>query len=150
MSAFTFKYTCASCNTSFEASGVSDFSYGEFVMRSEKGHEVYLEAISSPVFKEVADMVETHPLLAHENDSKRGDVVQKVFSVACDVDLSGKEYAIGVMPKCPNCGSHKMASWDQVSPPRSSSIPSVSHSNWLSLSDAQKLAKVDKAIRDNL
>ena len=53
MSAVVFNYKCNDCNSEFFASGIPDFNYGEFVMRSALGYEAYLNAVENSAFIEV-------------------------------------------------------------------------------------------------
>ena len=54
ISSVLYSFVCASCGTGFQASVVPEMSYGEFVMRSEFGVEVFWEAISNSAFDEVS------------------------------------------------------------------------------------------------
>ena len=82
MSALIFEYKCAACGASFKASGISDFSYGEFVLRTVAGSEAYLDATVCSAYKEVASLVKEHPLTKGKNERDLSDLVQRVFSVA--------------------------------------------------------------------
>lgn len=147
MSAVLYNYVCATCGTEFQASGVPEMSYGEFVLRSESGDEAYLEAVSNVAFNEVSNLVEAHPLLAGVDQCRAGDITQKIFSVACDPTPSGQRFHIGMKPTCPNCSSREMASWGEVHPQKPSQIPSVTQTLWATMKDAEKSDAIDKAIR---
>jgi len=148
MSACIYRFVCSSCGTAFHAAGVPETSYGEFVMRSKSGREVYLEAISNDPFNEVAQMVESHPHMKEMNENESGDVVQKVYTLACDLSPEGEEFFIGLKPVCPCCSSREMASWEEIRPLQLSNILSVTNTKWLALNDSEKLALVDKVIRN--
>lgn len=150
MSACIYNYVCASCGSEFQASGVPEFSYGEFVMRSDSGSEAYLEAITNSSFNEVSELVESNSLLAGFDERRLGDITQKVFTVACDPTENGETFHIGLKPTCPSCSSREMASWEQVHPLSPSSIPFITHTRWESLDDKEKLNLVDVAIRNLL
>ena len=147
MSACVFNFVCATCGTKFFASGLSDFEYGTFVMRSLSGEEVYLEAISSPTYHEFRRLVRASPLLESFEDRKRTKVMQEAFTVACDPDRNGEKFTIGLQPTCPKCSSREMASWGPVSPPESSPIPPVLHTRWSRMTAEEKRKTVDIAIR---
>jgi hypothetical protein len=134
----------------FQASGVPETSYGEFVMRSKSGREVYLEAILNAPFNEIAQMVESHPRIKEMNENESGDVVQKVYTVACDLSPEGEEFFIDLKPACPCCSSREMASWEEIYPHQLSPIPPVTNTRWLALNDLKKSALVDKAIENLL
>jgi len=147
MSAVAYKYVCAECGSAFNASGVLEMNYGEFVMRSEFGEEVYLEATRNVAFNEIADIVEIHPLLLGADQNKIADVVQVVFSEACDPSEKGGVFRIGVHPTCPICSSLDMLSWNEIHPVQHSSIPEVTQNKWAGMTESEKLKAVDKAIR---
>lgn len=150
MSAIVFEYLCGSCGTTFKAAGISDFSYGEFVLCSLNGYEVYLDSISDPIFKEVACLVEKHPLLKQSKPDQEASIMQRVFSIACDPDPKGEPFQIYLPPKCPKCGQINPESWDVSEPIESMDLPSVTHSNWESLTAEEKSFKIDAAIRKML
>jgi hypothetical protein len=147
MGASVFEYTCARCGSLFEASGIGDFFYGEFIMRTASGEEAFLEAVVSPVFHEFIDLADKHPLTPGKDDRRRSCIVQAAFSVACDPGIGGERFHIELGPKCPVCSSHDMKTWRPVEPPRSSTIAAPSHVEWSSLSLEEKQALIDKSIR---
>lgn len=147
MSAVLYNFICASCGAEFQASGVPEMSYGEFVMRSELGEEVYLEAISSPAFDEVSRMVAAHPLLSSVSEGRVGDVIQKIFGVACDLSPLGHKFNIGMKPNCPNCSSREMASWKETSPRQQSQIPFATQVRWALMAESEKIDLLNQSIR---
>jgi hypothetical protein len=147
MGASVFEYTCARCESVFEASGIGDFLYGEFVMRTASGEEAFLEAVVSPVFREFIDLADKHPLISGMDDWKRSSIVQAAFSVACDPGIGGERFHIELGPKCSACSSHDMKTWRPVEPPRSSTITAVSHVKWSSLNLEERRALIDKSIK---
>ena len=148
MSAILYNYVCALCGTKFQASGVPEMSYGEFVLRTISGEEAYLEAITNEAFNEVARGVRAHPSLAGTDQSESGDVAQKVFGVACDLSPCGQRYYIDLNPICPNCSSQEMASWGELHPQQPSPIPSVTQTRWALMDGAEKADVINKAISD--
>ena len=119
MSAILYRFTCADCCAKFIASGVPELSYGQFVLRTETGVEMYLDALTSDVFHEVRTLVHNHPLLAATDDRKTADVVHGVFGCACDRARDDRRLHIVMWPTCPACSSRNMKSWLSVYPPRS-------------------------------
>lgn len=150
MSALVFNYHCSHCGASFEASGVPDFSYGEFILRTNLGEEAFLQATSDNAFLEVLKIVRDHPMISHFDLHKSGEIAQKVFGTACDCSPKGEFYHIEAPPICPICSSRKMESWDCSVPPRLSPINPVTHSEWDSMNLEQKHSKIDQAIRRQL
>jgi hypothetical protein len=147
MSALIFEYMCANCGFKFEASGVSDFSYGEFIMRSESGLEVFLDASVNTAFMEVLNLVRTHTLVSSMDAHKSGEIAQKVFGVACDLSPKGERYQIELLPLCPKCLSRNIASWQCAKPPRESAIFSATQRRWQTLSPDQKKLEVDQEVK---
>ena len=148
--ATVFEFTCGSCGMRFHASGICDFIYGAFVMRTRNGEEAVLEAVTSPTFAEFVTLANTNPALAEIDEGKRHEVLQAAFTVACDFSESGEEFYIGLNPTCPQCASREMASWKAVTSPRRSVIPLVTHSRWDRLSDSEKCVAVNAEIRRNI
>jgi hypothetical protein len=146
MSALIFEYVCEKCGQTFQASGVSDFSYGEFIMRSESGFEVFLDATTNDAFLEVLELVRQHPLIHKLDSHKSGEIAQKVFSVACDLSPKGEKYKIELSPLCPKCLSRNMASWQCVNPPRKSLIETATQLRWHALPYDEKISEVDQEI----
>ena len=147
MSAIVFEYLCGSCGTAFKAAGISDFSYGEFVLRSLDGYEVFLDSISNPIFEEVARLVESHSLLKGASNERKANAVQEVFSIACDPDPKGEFFQMYLPPKCPKCGQINPECWDVSEPIESMELPSVTHFGWESLTAEEKSEKIDAEIR---
>jgi len=56
MSVVAYKYTCANCGHKFEASGIPELSYGNFIMRSITGEEAFLQATTNSDFLEILKM----------------------------------------------------------------------------------------------
>jgi len=150
MSAVLFKFVCATCGTVFYASGAPEMSYGEFVLRSEYDEEVYLEAITNDVFKEVARMVRAHPLLARYDQLTSGDIAQKVFGYVCDYSSRGKRFHIELNPSCPSCSSRDMASREEVYPQKLTNLVMATQNRWVSLSEDQKSKIIDTAVKEAL
>lgn len=150
MNAVIYKYKCASCGASFEASGVPEMSYGEFILRTKSGEEAYVNAVSDPAFNELLSMVRSHPSLLEDDKAKSGTIAQRLFGLICDKSPNGQMYQIGMPPKCPNCSSHEMASWGELLPLKFSPVPMVTHNEWLLLDDKDKLITLNKALNDLL
>lgn len=147
MGASVFEYTCARCESVFEASGIGDFFYGEFIMRTASGEEAFLEAVVSPVFRELIDLADKHPLISGMDDRKRSSVVQAAFTVACDPGTGGERFHIELGPKCSVCSSRDMKTWRPVEPPRSSAIAPISHEQWSALNLEERRELINKYIK---
>ena len=79
MSAVLYKYTCNSCGANFNASGVPEMSYGEFILRSESGEEVFLEAITNQAFNDVCKIVDNYIADSDIKLSSTEDIVQNMI-----------------------------------------------------------------------
>ena len=146
MSAVLFKYTCNSCNTKFNAAGAHEMSYGEFVLRSESGEEVFLEAVSSESFNEVSAIVDDYVVNQQIEQKLSENLVQKIFGAVCDYGNSNEPFKIGLMPSCPNCSSRDMSSWSMVNPIELSKIDSAKQTKWSSFNNNQKKEFVSNLI----
>lgn len=148
MNAIKYIYNCANCGHEFNAPGVPELSYGMFIMRSEKSdYAAFLYAISDSAFLEVKEMVAEYPDIVKINDRERVKIIHKVFGLICDEAPDGGKLLIGVAPMCPSCGSREMKSWKQIHPTQIWPLPIVEHKKWDSKSHSEKLAIVDKAIK---
>lgn len=150
MSAILYDYKCEACGNEFQASGVPELSYGEFILRSESGEEVYLEALCDETFKEVLTLVRRHPLMKKFDQKKSGEVTQNIFGLACDVAPNGEYYQINMMPQCPSCCSRKISKWSECFPRIESNILPVTHADWQMKTPSEKNEIVDRAIRKML
>ncbi|MEO9518155.1 MAG: hypothetical protein ABJH45_02955 [Paracoccaceae bacterium] len=147
MSAVLYRYMCNSCGTSFDASGVPEMSYGEFILRSESSEEVFLEAITNQAFNDVCKIVDDYMANSNIDPNSSEDIVQKVFGSICDYGEKGEQFHIGLMPVCPNCLSRDMASWKMINPVQLSKIENATQTKWASLNDAQRKALIYEKIR---
>lgn len=142
-------HTCSVCNERFVAPEVYEFSYGEFLLRSNTGHTTSLDALNEPSYKLVSDLIASNPRSADLAETKRSDLLMSMYGeVACDPAPDGSVLVLGAFPPCPRCHSQKMRSWEPLSPPQSvdADISVASHVRWNNLSREQKAAAVDIAI----
>lgn len=139
MKILLYEYICLKCDKKFSAPGVSDFSYGEFVMFSEKGfNSAYLNAFSDVVYSELESLLNTIPEIKDMAENFQVDFFQKAFSITCDLAPDGGRFFIGKQPRCPACNCFKMKSWKPSDPPQYIDLPNVQHVEW------EKLTIVDK------
>lgn len=147
MSAIMFKYKCVNCNWEFISSGISDFSYGEFIMRSRSGYEAYLNANENLAFREVLQIIRNHNLTRGKNLSESGELAQQVFGIACDLSPNFERLYIEKPPICNQCGDSNNLSWGVLEPVRISNIPQVSNNVWSRMTGAQKETAVEEELR---
>ncbi len=143
-----FKYTCGNCGVQFKAPEMSPTSYGEFLLRSEMGKEAYLNAISDPVYQEVDNLLKHLPELQNKSAVELAEILREVFGVACDPDEHGSLFSIGADPVCPSCNKRKISYWEATEPSEfvDKELPSISHNDWISLSDLEKIDLIKNAL----
>src|SRR5690606_961112 len=99
-----YKYRCADGQHDYKAAGMPSGAYGEFLMRSEgRRAEAYLNAIQDPVYEEVDQIIKTHPRLKGKDAFQLANILRAIFGVACDSDVDGTLFRIGLRPRCPVC-----------------------------------------------
>jgi len=117
--------------------------YGEFVLRSNgQGTPRYMFAINDEVYDEVDKMLASLQDLKQKNGQGKSEILQKIFGIACDLDVDGSEFQIGSQPKCPECGSRKMYSCDLPSEPSTEEIQEITHDSWQKLTPTAKLERL--------
>ena len=117
-------------------------------MNTDSGKSALLNAVSDPVYQEVCDIVSSIPEISQKSDIEKSDIIQSVFSLACDVSSENERYKIDLMPRCPSCGSHDMASWEMATPQDSIELEHVTHAYWNSLTSDEKQKLIDSFIKD--
>jgi DNA-directed RNA polymerase subunit RPC12/RpoP len=150
MNTVTYTFQCANCSRQFNAHEVSDFAYGQFVLRAEKSdYEAFLDAPNDPAFLESYAILEAHQVAAEMSAEQKGELQQRIFGVVCDPTPDGQQLEIGLPPKCPSCGSRKMANWQQVIPVQAWTLPLVSHERWTAMTERQKVELVVGRLRNS-
>jgi hypothetical protein len=100
-----FEVKCNKCGASFDTPLLSDFSYGEFIARSENGAFVaYLNAIEEPSVKEIKVLFDKIFKIHGFNINERycfHFVIEK-----CSDKIYGQEMKLDINPSCPDCGSN--------------------------------------------
>ena len=151
MSAITFMFKCARCHADFRAPGLSDFSYGLFVMKTESADDAaFLDAQSDNAFLESCDLVQQNKLVANLTGRKLSRLQQAVFTTTCDPGPHGDAFRIGLRPKCPTCGFRDMESWEPVRPIQEWPLPVVEHQAWNAKTLSEKIEVIDRAVEDHL
>ncbi|WP_061539176.1 hypothetical protein [Collimonas fungivorans] len=140
------KYTCARCATSFDAPALGEDAYGEFLLRSKNGEMAYLNAFMDLTYKEVDNLLSSHPKASVLQPLERAKILRRIYGgLACDLDSEMSPFEIDALPLCPSCGSQQMASWEFKNPPEILDVPvsAVTHNCWSMLSDSEKLKLLD-------
>jgi len=138
------EYTCASCGLTFEAPGLGENAYGEFLLRSKRGSIAYLNAFRDSTYKEVDELLAREPSVTVLSPIARAKILRRVYGpVACDWD--GKvPFGIDVLPACPNCRGGAISSWRFKTAPAfiDIEVPSVTHVSWERLSEVDKVSRL--------
>ncbi|MCS5710540.1 hypothetical protein [Candidatus Berkiella aquae] len=147
---FLWKYTCINGHE-FEVPQLDEFEYGTLLLRNEL-NEIQYVCLGNKAFDEIDRLVSGHPLVSHFEEGDLTDVVQSVFSVACDINIHGGPFKIARRQSCPQCSTRMMDDWDQIIPfkPVEVDVKEVTHNHWFSLSEAEKKSLVDTAILKEL
>ncbi len=140
------EYTCATCGIKFDAPGLPESAYGEFLLRSKRGTLRYLNALSDATYTEVDCLLaREHVLASAQNQLERSKVLRKVYGpIACDWDDGIFPFQIGMPPSCPRCHQSGISSWSFKSPPTAVDVmvADVTHADWMKLSEAEKIARL--------
>lgn len=84
------EHTCAECGKKFESPGLGEWSYGEFLLRTERGSVAYVNAMADAAYNEVGGMLSEIPQTASLEDLERADILWCIYGpVACDPDGDG-------------------------------------------------------------
>jgi len=148
MKLLNFNYVCKQCQHQFTAPEIDPTAYGEFLLRSPSGEEVYLNAIEDDVYQEVDELLKE--LCGGGIGSvKRADLQRKVFGLSCDPDSKGFTYSMIQKPICPSCGSSQMSYWEATDPPEYivRELKVATHIRWNRLSKEEKRECLERGIK---
>ncbi|WP_431822661.1 hypothetical protein [Burkholderia sp. F1] len=140
------KCKCSACGNDFLAPSLGDGAYGEFLLWSENGKVVYLNAFEDQTFKEVDNLLCLHSKTSALDSLDRAKILHKIYGkLACDRDESGSIFSIEASPPCPVCGSQAIASWESINPAEvvDLELSNVTHFYWNSLTFDEKGKMVD-------
>ncbi|WP_306353629.1 hypothetical protein [Flavobacterium sp. '19STA2R22 D10 B1'] len=141
-------YQCADCLHTFDAPLFRE-AYGEFLLWSKQGNVAYLNAIEDVVYKEVEDLLWTHPKTLGMSSLNCSNLLQKIYgSLTCDRDQVGNSFEIGTHPPCPLCKSQNMDAWDFKTPSEviEVEVKPITYTNWVTLTEQEKFRLLDVKI----
>ncbi len=142
-----WKYKCEGCGNEFLAPQLTQGSYAEFLLRSSSLGELrYLNAIEDKTYEQVDLIIKSHLKASNKPANAIANILRKCYGdIACDTDINRKPFQIGASPVCPACGSQTMEYWESVEPLEiiDLAVKSVSHRLWDSLSEAERIKRVD-------
>jgi len=148
---FLWQYTCVNGHE-FEVPELDEFQYGTLLLRNELD-DIQCVYVYDKTFSEIDKLVSSHSLVSNYEEGDLTDIVQSVFSVACDQNVNGGgQYNIRTNQRCPKCGTRDMEDWGQIIPlkPVEVNVKEVTHNHWFSLSEVEKKSLVDAAILKEL
>lgn len=142
-----FEYRCESCGISFKAPQISPHAYGEFLLRKKNSPALrYLDAIHCIAYSEVASVLKARGL----DEAKQVEVLQAIFGVvACDPDVDGEPFEMGLPPYCPECTGQSASVWSITEPIEfiELDIPAPTFLLWSSLTAQEKRTRIRDSMR---
>lgn len=144
-----YRYRCGNCGFAFKTPDLGDMSYGDFLLRSDNNDMVYLKALKSKEFSEVSSIIGSLPEYNSKAKQERSKILHKVFGFACDDAPDGTKYQITNFPLCPQCKSHKMASWGPTFPEEfvDLDLPSPTYFHWDGLNPEEKKQLIRSSLK---
>ncbi|WEN14803.1 hypothetical protein PY254_16460 [Rhodanobacter sp. AS-Z3] len=143
-----FVYQCEPYGHAFQAPELPLHGYGEFLLRTGSAATMsYLDALADPTYKEVDALLARRSGMREMKATKRAEILRNIYGqVACDPDGDGTPFRIGQHPRCPVCSSSVMRAWQEAVPTQfvELDIPAVTHALWTSLSDDQKVSRINQ------
>lgn len=138
MNVVFFEAKCKTCGTMFGNPLLSDFSYGQFIARSEDGkHFAYLDALSEPAVEYIENILDNE-LKEYSIIKNKPFCFQYIISKCAD-KISSKYMKIYGEPICPNCNS-KNIDYDNGGKLFCKEIPKLLFSSFLSLNDNDRVS----------
>jgi hypothetical protein len=100
------------------------------------------------VYGEVNRLLKDNAGLKNMRDIQRAAVLRKLFGIACDPDVDGSKFEIGIAPRCPYTGDEPNY-WEATEPAVivERDIPQITHHKWNALTEIEKTRLVDQAIQ---
>lgn len=131
-----FQAKCSECGTEFSTPLLSDFSYGQFIARSENGlFFAYLNAIEELAFKEISCIFDK--LLKECGSSLDENTCFHSVVGKCSDMIEGQEMRIDIGPICPYCKSSS-CHYDNLKMVEKREIENLSFTSFVALSDEEK------------
>lgn len=146
-----FEYICSNCGSKFKAGQLPPTTYGAFLLRKKGSDAVlFLDAIEDVSYSEVSDELKISNLTKDKSELERSGILQEIFGiVACDPDIDGVYFEIGLPPPCPNCANQKVSSWRMIEPAETLEIglDQVTHVIWNGLARLDKINRINKVLK---
>jgi hypothetical protein len=139
-----FQAKCNKCGALFETPLLSDFSYGEFIAKSENGaFAAYLNALEEPAFEEISSLF--HKLLK-KYDLNSNEISCLHFIVGkCSDMIEGQVMRIDIGPICPYCSSTS-TDYNDLKVVGKREVEELSFTSFIRLSDDEKNSLIKEYI----
>ena len=146
---FNDEYGCGNCGRRFRVPSFSEFSYGEFLLRSEGTTEqLYLQGLDNSVFDELGDFTDHNPRLAKIDANTRADLFQEAFGeLAIDPNDQGAHWSLGRFPTCPDCGEAKWGWRREINEAITVELAEPTYSLWNGYATNEKKLRVDQFLK---
>jgi hypothetical protein len=139
-----FEVKCNKCGTLFDTPLLSDFSYGEFIARSENGTSVaYLNAFEEVSFNEISSRFEKL-FRKYGIDLDKSSCFHFVVG-KCSDRIKGQEMRMDIGPICPDCRSN-CCDYNNLRMVGKRDIEKLSFSSFIGLSDDEKNSLIKEYI----
>ena len=123
---------------------LSDFSYGEFIFHGERQRVFgFLSAHDEPAWEDIEARLRRAALLSDSPSCSEIDRFHRVIAAAAD-SIAGQRLV--PMPVCPSCGARAYGDSD---PQGIHEIPGVTFQQYQSLSDSERLRRVEQLWRES-
>ncbi len=139
-----FEAKCKKCGTLFDTPLLSDFSYGEFIARSENGAIVaYLNAIEELSFNEISSLF--YKLLKNYDINLNKNYCFHFVVGKCSDRIEGQEMVLDLCPICPDCKSN-CCDYNNMRMVGKSDIEKLSFTSFSALSYDEKNSLIEEYI----
>jgi hypothetical protein len=140
-----FEARCLPNNHEFEAYDLSDFEYGERIIRTTDGQDFALMTMEDETVPEVSNLLAAI-YGGRLDEMERAGRFNEIFGAACD-PLKEKELDATTRIICPICGSPNV-SHRQSYPIRTKKflIPVITHETWSRRNAEEKRRLIERAL----
>ncbi|RFP11324.1 hypothetical protein D0T23_20625 [Duganella sp. BJB475] len=110
----------------------------------------YLDAVHCIAYSEVASELKANVQARGLDEVKQAEVLQAIFGVvACDPDIDGEPFEMGLPPYCPECAGQSASAWSITEPIEfiELEIPAPTFLLWTSLTTQEKRTRIWDSLR---
>lgn len=144
-----YEYVCINGHV-FQDYDLSDFAYGEFILRNNSSEVRYLNSFEDVTFDEICHLVKSNQHISIDKNVDESDMIHFVYSITCDRSTDNSPFRIDQLPKCPIC-KEDVDDWgDLPLGPEDVEILPVTHYQWNKLTQEERAVKINEAIEEFL